>query len=73
MKLKKNYELVMTKTDGQACGDGGCSEWELRKKGCVIKTFTSCHCGRGCGGRDTVRDDWGYHDCADAIEAARAD
>lgn len=73
MKLKKNYELVMTKTDGQTCGDGGCSEWELRKKGCVIKAFTSCHCGRGCGGRDTVRDDWGYHDCADAIEAARAD
>ena len=47
MKLRKGYELVMTKTDGQPCGDGGRSEWELRKKGCVITVFESCHLRQG--------------------------
>lgn len=73
MKLRKGYELVMTKTDGQPCGDGGRSEWELRKKGCVITVFESCHCGRGCGNKDCVRDDWGYHDCHRLIERVRVD
>ncbi len=73
MKLKSGYDLIMTSTDDRPCGDGGASEWVLTCGGKVVASFTSCHCGRGCGGRDTVRDDWGYHDCADAIEAARAD
>lgn len=73
MKLKKNYELVEVRSDDQLCGEGGRSAWELRKKGCVIAVFESCHCGRGCGNKACVRDDWGYHDCDAEIEAVRVD
>ncbi len=73
MKFKPGYDLIMVASDDRLCGDGGETEWVLTHNGKTVASFTSCHCGRGCGGRDTVRDDWGYHDCADAIEAARAD
>lgn len=29
--------------------------------------------GRGCGGKDVVVDNWGYHDTAPEIEAVRLD
>lgn len=73
MKLKEGYALVRTWSDGRFCGDGGRSVWELRLDEQVVRAFWSCGCGRGCGGGDCVRDDWGYHDCAPEIEEARAD
>ncbi len=73
MTLKPGYTLACLSADGQTCGNGGTSDWELRHNGQLVHTFWSCCCGRGCGGKDCVVDDWGYHDCAPEIEAVRAD
>lgn len=74
MQLKAGYALVCTYGDGQLCGDGGRTHWVLiDPSDKVIALFESCHCGRGCGNGDCVRDDWGRHDCEPEIEAVRID
>lgn len=46
------------------CGDGGYSRVKIVDKTthATVWQGVTCTCGRGCGGRDCVRDDWGYHD-----------
>lgn len=73
LPLKDGYVLVCYADDGQFCGDGGRTRWALIDCDTVVAVFESCHCGRGCGGGDCVRDDWGRHDCASEIEAVRVD
>ena len=73
MELKDGYELVQLTNDGKQCGDGGVTLWVLAKGNEALHVFRSCHCGRGCGNKDCVRDDWGYHDCDPLIEMVRAD
>lgn len=73
MKLRKGYGINVVSDNGHTCGDGGEIVVQLRYYGDVVATYHTCHCGRGCGNRDCVRDDWGYHDCEEAIELARAD
>ena len=74
LPLKEGYALVCYADDRQFCGDGGRTRWALiDPSDMVIAVFESCNCGRGCGGGDCVRDDWGRHDCAPEIEAVRVD
>lgn len=74
MKLKDGYVLMYEDIDsGATCGNGGHRHAYLMYNGVEIATFDTCVCGRGCGNRDCVRDDWGAHDCEPAIEAVRDD
>lgn len=74
LPLEEGYSLVCHADEGQYCGDGGRTRWALiDPRDTVVAVYESCHCGRGCGGGDCVRDDWGYHDCAPEIEAVRID
>lgn len=62
MKLKKGYALVWGEQIGRTCGSGGTVEVAVTYHGEVVRCLTTCTCGRGCGNRACVRDDWGYHD-----------
>ncbi len=72
-KLADGYKLINVTDDGQLCGDGGETVWALLKNNKLQHVFRSCHCGRGCGNKACVRDDWGYHDCEPELEAVRTD
>lgn len=73
MELKENLELVFGESIGRTCGSGGYTPvWiEDRTTGEVVWSGETCICGRGCGNRDCVRDDWEHHDTD--IEQFRAD
>lgn len=71
MKLQKGYYTVREDKDYETQGCGATIDVELWKGNRLIATFVTCPCGRGCGNKDIVRDDWGYHDTA--LEAYRAD
>ena len=73
LSLKEGWQLVCFYDDSRFCGDGGRTQWALLNGNKVVEVFESCHCGRGCGNGDCVRDDWGRHDCAPEIEAVRID
>ena len=74
MKLQKGYALVWgERSDDRGCGSGTTVKVELTRDGKTVATFTTCPCGRGCGGKDVVVDDWGYHDTEPQIEAVRLD
>ena len=74
MKLKKGYTLVWgERSDERGCGYGTTVKVELTRDGQTVAAFTTCPCGRGCGGKDCVVDDCGYHDTEPEIEAVRLD
>lgn len=74
MKLKPGYALIWgERPDDQGCGSGAIVNVALTSDGQTVATFTTCPCGRGCGDKDVVVDDWGYHDTDPAIEAVRLD
>lgn len=74
MKLKPGYTLIWgERSDDRGCSAGTTVMVELTHDGQTVAAFTSCPCGRGCGGTDVVVDDWGYHDTAPEIEAVRLD
>ena len=74
MKLKQGYALVWgERPDDQGCGSGATVNVALTRDGQTVATFITCPCGRGCGGKDVVVDDWGSHDTAPEIEAVRLD
>ena len=62
MKLKEGYALVWGDVVGQGCGSGGYVDVDIVFNGDIISTVRTCPCGRGCGNRACVRDDFGYHD-----------
>lgn len=74
-ELQSGYALYMVDVDdAPGCNAGGMSTWALDKDGVTVKTFTSCHCGRGCGNKAVVVCDFfGSHDLEPEIEAVRAD
>ena len=49
---------------GYGCGGGLTREYELVEEATeeVLASGTTCGCGRGCGGRGCIRDDWGQFD-----------
>lgn len=73
MKLKFNLDLVCDFYSGGYCGDGGYRLVRLvgKNSGLTVWSGMTCTCGRGCGNKDCVIDDWGYHDTD--IEQYRAD
>ena len=74
MKLKPGYALIWgERSDDRGCGSGTTVNVALTRDGQTVATFTTCPCGRGCGGKDVVVDDWGYHDTEPQIEAVRLD
>lgn len=74
MKLKKGYKLIWgERSDDRGCGSGTTVKVELTHDGQTVAAFTTCPCGRGCGGKDVVVDNLGYHDTAPEIEAVRLD
>lgn len=45
------------------CGAGdSCAVDIVADNGAVVWHGVTCPCGRGCGGKDCVVDDWGRHD-----------
>lgn len=74
MKLKNGYALVWgERSSDLGCSDGTTVKVVLTRDGQTVAEFATCPCGRGCGGKDVVVDDWGYHDTAPVIEAVRLD
>ena len=71
MKLKNGYALEWGEQIGRTCGSGGTVEVAVTYHGKVVKRLTTCICGRGCGNKACVVDDWGYHDTD--IESFRDD
>ena len=73
MKFRNNLELKYGKPVGETCGSGGYTPVRLvgKNSGLAVWQGVTCICGRGCCGRDCVRDDWGDHDTD--IEQWRAD
>lgn len=74
MKLKHNYQLVWgERSSDWGCGSGTTVKVELTHDGQTVAAFVTCPCGRGCGNKDCVVDDLGYHDTEPEIEAVRLD
>nr|DAI10833.1 MAG TPA: protein of unknown function (UPF0146) [Caudoviricetes sp.] len=74
MKLKSGFALVLGEFSSDlGCGSGTTVKVTLTRDGLPVTTFTTCPCGRGCGGKDCVVDNWGYHDTEPEIEAVRLD
>lgn len=74
MKLKNGYDLVWgERSDDRGCGSGTTVNVELTHDGQTVAAFVTCPCGRGCGNKDCVVDNWGYHDTEPEIEAVRID
>lgn len=74
MQLKNGYALVWGKlSSDRGCGAGTTVRVELTRDGQTVAAFVTCPCGRGCGDKDCVVDDFGYHDTEPTIEAVRLD
>lgn len=74
MKLKPGYALIWgERSDERGCWSGTTVNVELTRDGQTVAAFTTCPCGRGCGNKDCVVDDLGYHDTEPEIEAVRLD
>lgn len=74
MKLMDGYDLVWgERSSDRACGSGTTVKVALTRDGQTVAAFTTCPCGRGCGNKDCVVDNLGYHDTEPEIEAVRLD
>lgn len=74
MKLMDGYDLVWgERSSDLGCGSGTTVKVELTHDGQTVAAFITCPCGRGCGNKDCVVDDCGYHDTEQQIESVRID
>lgn len=71
MELKTGYALIWGDQTGGTCGSGGTVAVDVIYRGECVRTLVTCPCGRGCGNKAVVTDEWGYHDTD--IEDIRAD
>lgn len=66
MELIHGLELLFGgfASNAPTCGNGDSCDVSIvdASTGSTVWSGITCPCGRGCGNKACIRDDWGYHD-----------